>query len=165
MIPLLENEDELKEFLEYCEQAVEKTGNTRNECGPSLQLCHFSHKLTHPALGYQSKPVVVLLSEVAWPDVCAWERWGAEGPRDCIAGMRCCYLSYPEIFDTFNGEQLTSTTLWSFSGSPNLADNPSQDIEIRNKSASFPSWDQQWKQLNVDISNIGGITKLTFTYD
>ena len=28
MIPLFENEDELKEFLEYCEQAVEKTGNT-----------------------------------------------------------------------------------------------------------------------------------------
>lgn len=158
MIPLLENEDELKEFLAYCKQAVEKTGNTRNERGP-LQLCHFSHKLKDPALlQYQSEPVVVLLSEVAWPDVCAWERWGAEGPQDFIAGMRCCRSNYSGLFDT------TSTTLWSFSGPPKDY-NPSQDIEILNKSASFPSWDQQWKQLNVDISNIGGITKLIITYD
>ena len=163
MIPLPENEDELKEFLEYCQQAVEKTGNILNGRGP-LQLCHFSHKLKHPALlQYQSEPVVVLLSEVvAWPDVCAWERWGAEGPQDCIAGMRCCRSTYSGLFDTFN--QPTSTTLWSFSGPPKDY-NPSQDIEILNKSASFPSWDQQWKQLNVDISNIGGITKLTITYD
>lgn len=143
IIPLLKNEDELKEFLEYCEQAVEKTGNTRNERGP-LQLYHFSHKLTHPALGHQSKPVVVLLSEVAWRrDVCAWERWGAEGPQDCIAGMRCYRSNYSELFDTFNGNQLTSTTLWSFSGPPNLDANPSQDWDIRN----------------------GVITKLTLTYD
>ena len=137
----------------------------RNERGP-LQLCHFSHKLKHPALlQYQSEPVVVLLSEVAWPDVCAWERWGAEGPQDFIAGMRCCRSPYSELFDTFNGNQPLSTTLWSFSGSSDLGYNPSQDIEIPNKSASFPSWDQQWKELNVDINNIGGITKLTITYD
>ena len=28
MIPLLKNKEELKKFLEYCELAVEKTGNT-----------------------------------------------------------------------------------------------------------------------------------------
>ena len=140
--PLLKNKDELKKFLEYCEQTVEKTGNISNERGP-LQLCHFAHELTYPALRYQSKPLVVLLSEVAWLDVCDWERWGAEGPQDCIAGMRCYRSNYSELFDTFNGNQLTSTTLWSFSGPPNLDDNPSQDWDIRN----------------------GVITKLTLTYD
>ena len=58
--------------------------------------------------------------------------------------MKCILSNYSELFDTFNGNQLTSTTLWSFSGPPNLDDNPSQ---------------------NVDISNIEGITKLTLTYD
>ena len=140
-IPLLKNKDELKKFLEYCEQTVEKTRNILNERGP-LQRDHF-RKIKHPALRHQSKPVVVLLSEVAWSDVCAWECWGAEGPKDCIAGMRCYRSNYSELFDTFNGNQLTSTTLWSFSGPPSLDDNPSQD---------------------VDISK-GVITKLTLTYD
>ncbi len=58
--------------------------------------------------------------------------------------MKCIRSNYSELFDTFNGNQLTSTTLWSFSGTPNLDNNPSQ---------------------NVDISNIEGITKLTLTYD
>ena len=52
MIPL-KNKDELKEFLEYCEQAVEKTGNTLNERGP-LQRDHFC-KIQHPALKYQNQ--------------------------------------------------------------------------------------------------------------
>ena len=160
MIPLLENEDELKEFLEYCEQAVEKTGNTRNEPG-LLQRKHFFHELTHPALGYQSKPVVVLLSEVAWTDIELWDFQERKDISDQIACMKYIRLNYPAIFDTFNGNQPASTTLWSFSGPPDLGANPSQDIEIRNKSASFSSWAQQWEQLNVDISNIGGITKLT----
>lgn len=62
MIPLLENKDELKEFLEYCELAVEKTGNTLNERGP-LQLCHFTHKLTHSALRGCLKTPMLLLAD------------------------------------------------------------------------------------------------------
>ena len=141
-LPLLKNKDELKKFLECCEQAVEETENILNERGP-LQRKHFFHELTRSALRYQSEPVVVLLSEVAWSDVCAWDCWGAEGPTDCIAGMKCRRSNYSDLFDTFNGNQLTSTTLWSFSGPPNLDDDPSQD---------------------VDISK-GVITKLILTYD
>ena len=142
MIPLFENKDELKKILEHCDQAVEETGNILTERGP-LQRDHF-RKIQLPALLHKSKPVMVLLSEVAWlRDVCAWEHWGPEGPKNCIAGMKCCRSTYSELFDTFNSNQLIETTLWSFSGPPNLDDNPSQD---------------------VDISNIGGITKLTITY-
>ena len=140
-VPLLKNKDDLKKFLECCEQAVKETENILNEHGP-LQRKHF-RKIKHPALRYQSEPVVVLLSEVAWSDVCAWDCWGAEGPTDCIAGMKCIRSLYSELFDTFNDKKLTSTTLWSFSGPPNLDDDPSQD---------------------VDISK-GVITKLTITYD
>ena len=141
MIPS-QNKDELKEFLEYCEQAVEKTGNTLNERGP-LQRDHFC-KIQHPALKYQNQPVVVLLSEAAWADIELWDYQERKGISDQIAGMKCIRSNYSELFDTFNGNQLTSTTLWSFSGTPNLDNNPSQ---------------------NVDISNIEGITKLTLTYD
>ena len=162
MIPLLENEDELKEFLEYCEQAVEETGNTLNERGP-LQREHF-RKIKNPARKHENTPIMVLLSETAWTDIGLWDYQEQKGISDQIACMKYIRLNYPAIFDTFNGNQPASTTLWSFSGPPSLGYNPSQDIEIRN-TASFSSWAQQWKQLNVDISNIGGITKLTITYD
>lgn len=164
MIPLLKNKDELKKFLEYCELAVKVTGNILNEQGP-LKLHHFVHSLTHPALRYESEPVVVLLSEVAWTEVCGWERWKAKGPKDYIIGMKCYHLNYPDLFDTFNGDELTSTILWSFSERPTLGNDPNQGIELPNKPTSFSSWDQQWRTLNVDISNTTGITKLTLTYD
>ena len=164
MIPLLKNKDELKEFLEYCELAVEKTGNTLNGRGP-LQLCHFTHKLTHSALRFQIEPVVILLSKAAWSEVCGWKRWGAKGPKDYIGGMKCYHLNYPEIFDTFNGNELTSTTLWSFSGPPTLGNDPNQGLDLPNKPASFSSWNEQWETLNVDISSITGITKLTLRYE
>ena len=157
MIPLLENRNDLREFLEYCELAVEVTGNTISERGP-LQLSHF-RRIKHLALRNENTPVVVLLSEIAWSEVRGWKRWGAEGPKDCIVGMKCYHLNYPELFDAFNGNQ----TLWSFSGPPTLGNDPNQGLDLPNKPASFSSWDAQWKNLNVDISNITGITKLTLT--
>ena len=144
MIPLLENRNDLREFLEYCELAVEVTGNTISERGP-LQLSHF-RRIKHLALKNENTPVVVLLSEIAWK-------------RNRILKMKCCWSPYSELFDAFNGNQ----TLWSFSGPPTLGNDPNQGLELPNKPASFSSWDEQWKTLNVDISNITGITKLTLT--
>ena len=164
MIPLLKNKDELREFLEYCELAVEKTGNTLNERGP-LRLYHFTHKLKHPALRSQIEPIVVLLSEIAWKDISLWDFQKRKGISDQIACMKCYHLNYPEIFDTFNGNELTSTTLWSFSGPPTLGNDPNQGLDLPNKPASFSSWNEQWETLNVDISSITGITKLTLRYE
>ncbi len=79
--------------------------------------------------------------------------------------MKCYHLNYPEIFDTFNGNELTSTTLWSFSGPPTLGNDPNQGLDLPNKPASFSSWNEQWETLNVDISSITGITKLTLRYE
>ena len=138
MISLLSNEEELKEFLEYCERAVEATGNILNERGP-LQRDHF-RKIKYPALKYEREPVEVLLSKAAWSDVCAWEWRREEGPKDCIAGMRCYRSNYSTLFDTFNGNRLTSTTLWSFSRPLGEGYNQGQAIER-------------------------GITKLTLTYN
>ena len=163
MVPLLENEDKLREFLEYCELAVERTKNALNGRGP-LQLDHF-RRIQHPAQKNENTPVVVLLSKVAWTDIdYLWN--SQERPRgDQIEDMRYCRSLYSELFDTFNGNNLTSTTLWSFSRPPILGNDPNQGIYIPNKSASFSSWDAQWKTLNVDINNITGITKLTLTYN
>lgn len=142
MIPLFENKDELKKFLEHCEQAVEETGNTLNERGP-LQRDHFRKiKLSAlSALEHENTPVVILLSETAWTDIGLWDYQEQKGISDQIAGMKYCRSRYSKLFDTFNGNQLTSTTLWSFSGLSNLGDNPSQDVDI------------------------SSITKLTLTYD
>lgn len=162
MIPLLKNKDELKEFLEYCEQAVDKSGNILNELGP-LQREHLE-KIKHPALGRANMPVMVLLSEAAWTAIdYLWDY--QERPRgDQIACMRYCRSLYSELFDTFNGNDLTSTTLWSLSGPPTLGNDPNQGLELPNKPASFSSWDEQWETLKVDISNITGITKFILTY-
>ena len=160
MIPLLEDKGKLKKFLEYCELAVRETGKTLNERGP-MQQEHF-RKIKLPALRHENTPVVVLLSEIAWTDI---ELWDSRPQGDQIIGMKCCRSRYSKLFDTFNGNDLTSTTLWSFSGPSTLGNNLKQGIEIPNKPASFPSWDRQWQQLSVDISNILGITKRTLTYN
>ena len=143
-----------KKFLQYCELAVAETGQEKTSIGP-LNKNTF-REITHPALFKEIKTGVVLLSEFAF--------FGSEldDTAPFIADMHCIQSTKSDLFDTFEGDKLVSTDIWSFPAPKSWGYNLyCGDYGVWND-WNLGLWRcKGWEWVGAAFGNINGITKMT----
>lgn len=162
-----------EKFLAFCEQAVAASGQSVSASGP-LQRSAF-RSIKHPAYKNEIKPEVVLLSEAAFSDTDLWDEQDlgdsvssvtANGyTATKIGDMTYIRSIKTALFDVWDGNELSSTTMWCFPASEFLGHNLYYgDYKV------WSEWEgelwrfQGWQRFGVGIGNINGITKLEVTY-
>jgi len=162
-----------RKFLEYCGLAVAQTSQALAVDGP-LQRNAF-RILQHPALKNQLEPKVVLLSKVAFTDLGLWDSIDL-GDRAAevtengyvlvkIAGMKFVVSLKSELFDTFSGQDISQTVIWSFPDPDFLGYN-----HYLSEYSVWNHWEANlfrfrgWQDIGAGFGNINGVTKLTVSY-
>ena len=160
-------------FLAYCALAIAQTSQSLAVSGP-LQRNAF-RILQHPALKNQLEAKVTLLSKTAFTDLGLLDQIDL-GDRVSevtengfvlakIAGMKFVVSLKSDLFDTWSGTDIATTSLWSFPDPEFLGYN-----HFLNEYQVWNSWEANlfrfrgWQDIGAGFGNINGVTKLTVTY-
>ena len=162
-----------RKWLQYCDMAVTASGNAVRVSGP-LQRSAF-RAITHPGWKNQIPPSTVLMSKAAFTDLGLWDQsdLGDEVANVTAHGYRATRigdLTYicsikSSLFDTFDGNRLTSTKIYCFPPQEYLGHSLYYgDYQVWNQWIANLWQFQGWQMFGIGIGNINGITRMTVNY-
>ena len=162
-----------RKWLQYCDMAVTSSGQSISVSGP-LQRSAF-RSIMHPGDKNQIPAATLLMSKAAFRDLGLWDQsdLGDEVANVTAHGYRATRigdLTYicsikSSLFDTFDGNRLTSTKIYCFPPQEYLGHSLYYgDYQVWNQWVANLWQFRGWQMFGIGIGNINGIVRMTVNY-